>query len=492
MSSSRCRFRHPLLLVCLLSAPMPSVAAAPELSFQPHVFETQGHGSFDAEIAFLPVPRRHDQPDGPSMQLRIVRLPSRSPTARAAPIVYLAGGPGGSGVGTARGTRWPVFDAVRAEADVLLLDQRGTGLSERLEPCPHRYHFDPEKPGDAVNDLAGLRATAARCVEHWRAQGVDLDAYNTIDSAHDIEALRVALGVERLSLWGMSYGTHLAMAALRYHGEHIERVVLMGAEGPDDTIKLPLAADALLEQVSMLMPTGAQDTPFDPDLIGSIRRVLDALDQAPAQGQARRLPGSPAITIGRFDAQLAIAAALARTRTIRILPLALSAAERGDYDLIAEIVVMVRGYLGTFNAMPLATDVASGVSPARRALVVQGERAGILGRALNFPFPDLGDGLGIADLGDEFRSPLRSKVPTLFISSSLDGRTPVANAEAAISGFSQANHLILAGAGHDDDLWLSHPQIPSRIADFFAGRAVPDTTLPAAAIEFAVSMSGEL
>lgn len=495
MSASLSRFLA-LALLCSAAGNLPAAdVSVSSLQFEPYAFETSRHGTIAAEVAFFEVPRRRADPDGTTIRLRVVRLPAlhtSNGTPRPVPILYLAGGPGGSGVGAARGSRWPVFDAMRANADVLLFDQRGTGLSEPPPACPHRHTFEPTEAADPPAYLAALQSIAARCAAFWRDQGIDLDAYNTIDSAHDVEALRQALGVDRLSLWGMSYGTHLATAVLRYHGAHIERAVLMGMEGPDDTVKLPLAADRLLDRLGALVAADPGAAELDADVPGVARRVLTTLASVPVQGLVRRPFGSTVVTIGVFDAQLAIAAALGRSDSARLLPMALAAAEQGNYDVLAEFVHAVREQIGTFNAMPLAMDIASGVSPARRQQVEEAERVSLLGPALNFPLPQIGDGLDIADLGPAFRTPLRSSVPTLFISGTLDGRTPPANAEAAIAGFEYAHRLTLEGAGHDDDLWLSHPEIPTRIAAFFAGDSPADATLQAPPLTFATSVTEEI
>lgn len=473
---------HCAVFVLVLAGmlPRPSVAATP-LSFEPHDFETMRHGSFAAEVAFLDVPLRHDEPDSARTRLRVLRLPATGGDGSAAPVVYLAGGPGGSGVGTARGPRWPVFDRVRRETDVLLLDQRGTGLSERPPPCPHEHHFDDDQVLDPEPALTALRETAIRCIAHWRELGIDLDAYTTVQSAHDVELLRQALDVPRISLWGMSYGTHLALAYLRLYEDRAERVVLLGSEGPDHTVKLPLSADALLADLAQI----AAASGFE-DLAGSTRRVLEALRQEPALGRSY-LRGGRTVRIGQFDAQLALAAALGRRSTQRLLPLAVRRAEASDFDLLAELVLAVRGHLSQFQAMPLVMDVASGQSPQRRRLVETQAQQSLFGNALNFPFPELGDDLGLPDLGEDFRSPLRSSIPTLFVSGTLDGRTPLANAQELSRGFSRSAQLIVRHASHDDELWLGHPDIAERIAAFLAGTTVSDHELEVAPPDFSTS-----
>ncbi|WP_082576329.1 alpha/beta hydrolase [Lysobacter sp. Root604] len=475
-----------LAALCIaLACASPALArdAQAPLVFKPYAMETKGNGTIATEEAFLEVPRRHSQPDGPRIRLRVVRLPATGGDGRSAPVVYLAGGPGGSGFGTALGPRWPVFDRIRRETDVLLLDQRGTDFSDMPPECSHAHRFDDAQPLQREAALVALRATAVSCIAEWRNSGVDLAAYTTAESADDIESLKRAMGLKRISLWGMSYGTHLALATVRRHGPSLERVVLMGSEGPDDTIKLPLAADALLADLAVI----AKKDGFD-DLQGSARRVLETLRRQPGQGSSSK-HGGRKVTIGEYDAKLAIAIALGRRSTQRMLPLMLREAEAGDYGLLASFVLMVREELGGFRAMPLAMDVASGQSPQRRALVEAQARESMLGDALNFPFPELADGLGLVDLGEAFRAPLRSDVPVLFVSGTLDGRTPHANAQALRPGFSQGKELLVRGASHDNELWLGNAGIAESIANFLAGRPIADEVLDVPLPVFVTSKS---
>ncbi|MNK93132.1 Tripeptidyl aminopeptidase precursor [compost metagenome] len=479
------RLQAGLVAACVAFAAAAAPARAGEgvapLVFEPYALETQKHGTIAAEAAYLEVPRRHAQPDGPRMRLRVVRLRATGGDGRAAPVVYLAGGPGGSGIGTARGPRWPVFDQVRRETDVLLLDQRGAGQSEPPPACPHSHTFEDAQPLQREATLAALRDTAARCVAYWKQAGVDLGAYTTAESAGDIDGLRRALGVRKLSLWGMSYGTHLALATVRLHGEGLERVVLMGSEGPDDTLKLPMAADALLADLG----TEAAAAGFE-DLTGAVTRVLAALREHPQQARSLMHPDRQ-VMIGAYDLQLALAAMLGRRTTQQWIPFALRQAERGDYRPLADIVLFLRGELGAFGAMPLAMDVASGQSPQRRALVEQQARRSLFGDALNFPFPAMADGLGLVDLGEGFRAPLHSDVPVLFISGTLDGRTPPANADALRPGFGRSTALLVRGASHDNEMWLGNPAIAATITTFLAGGVVHDAELTLAPPVFVTS-----
>jgi pimeloyl-ACP methyl ester carboxylesterase len=95
------------------------------------------------------------------------------------------------------------------------------------------------------------------------------------------------------------------------------------------------------------------------------------------------------------------------------------------------------------------------------------EQAGsaLLGYA-TLDFEDACDGWGVPELDGSYRTAVRSKVPALFISGTLDGRTPVSNAEEVRRGFPNSAHLIVDGASHGDDLFISTPAILSAIMSF--------------------------
>jgi pimeloyl-ACP methyl ester carboxylesterase len=76
----------------------------------------------------------------------------------------------------------------------------------------------------------------------------------------------------------------------------------------------------------------------------------------------------------------------------------------------------------------------------------------------------------VEDLGDEYRSPVTSAVPVLFISGSLDFRTPPSNAEEVRQGFPNSHHLVIDGGSHDDDLILSTPVILETMLAFLRGK----------------------
>jgi pimeloyl-ACP methyl ester carboxylesterase len=206
----------------------------------PYVFRTVDDGQrVPAEFGRLQVPENRHDPNSALIELAFVRLPG---TARqpGPPLVFLAGGPGGSGIESARlPQRFSWFMALRQAGDLILLDQRGVGLSNPRLDTPIRWEWPIDRPINRASYLDACRNLSRRSIAFWQERGVDLTGYTTEESADDIDALREALGVEKVSLWGASYGSHLALATIRRHGERIHRAVIPMVEGPDHTIKLP-------------------------------------------------------------------------------------------------------------------------------------------------------------------------------------------------------------------------------------------------------------
>lgn len=434
------------------------------VSFEPTTFETRDGRTVEAEMGTFSVVENRREHKERTIELAMVRFKSTNPKP-GFPIVYLAGGPGGSGTGTARGSRFDLFMSMRQVADVIAFDQRGTGTSHTLPKCSRAWDSPMDKPATRSEMEASFREVTRFCAQEWRAKGVDLNAYNTEESADDLEDLRRALGVEKLHLWSISYGSHLAMAALRRHPESFERVILAGPEGPDHTVKLPSDSQRLLEAIDARIRQSEEFRTLFPDFLGDVRRVLERLEKQPAKID---LPGGKEMWVGKFDVQLLAAGALGSPEYQAFLPLAFQAMAAGEFGPVAEYLVGNRQ--GEVWAMSAAMDAASGISKERQKRVRKEARTTLLSDAINFPWEPLREGIEVRDLGPAFRSPLTTKVPTLIITGSLDGRTPVGNAKDLLPGFRNGIHLDIEGAGHSDPLFLSHPEIEETLIAFLQGK----------------------
>ena len=441
-------------------------------------FELENDSMVAAGQGEVFVPERRSDPESRAIPIRFLRFESRA-EAPAAPIVYLAGGPGGSGTRAARGERWAMFDRLRDVADVIILDQRGTGLSDEVPRCNSSVAFPADSATTRERYVRLHRVAAEECVNYWEREGVDLRGYTTWESAADIEAVREALGVERVNLLGISYGTHLALATLKRYPERVDRLVLASTEGLDQTVKRPALTDAYFERLQAAIDADSAAAARYPDVRDLISRVLDRVENDPPRVTVQQRDGTTfERTLGPFEMQLVSGYMLADPDRAASLLEAYSDASEGQFGFF--------GYFAdstiSFNGMALAMDLASGISPERLAAVEAEANVALLGDALNFPMPHLREFIPNLDLGEDFRAPFISDRPALFLSGTLDGRTyPEAHAEIA-AGFSNGGIVTIENAGHN--LFFNHPQVVELIADFFDGAPAESQTLVAPAPDF--------
>lgn len=463
---------------CLTAVVLLFFALACSPSAQPFetvTFEPEDAEPVAAEQGAVFVPENRGDPDSRTVPVRFLRFESRAeqPTS---PIVYLAGGPGGSGTRAARGRRWAMFDRLRDVADVIILDQRGTGLSDEVPRCNSSVAFPADSATTRERYIRLHRIAAEECLGFWEQEGVDVRGYTTRESAADIEAVRKALGAERVSLLGISYGTHLALATLKHYPERVDRLVFASVEGLDQTVKRPALTDAYVARLQAAIDADSTAARRYPDVRSLVSGVLDRAATDPPRVTVRQRDGTTFDrTLGPFEMRLISGYMISDPGRAASLLRAYADAAEGRFDFF--------GYFAdstiSFNGMALAMDLASGISPARLAAVEAEAETALLGDALNFPMPHLRDLVAGLDLGERFRAPVRSDRPALFLSGTLDGRTyPEAHAEVA-AGFSRGAIVTIENAGHN--LFFSHPDVVEHVAAFFGGAEAEARTLTAPA-----------
>jgi pimeloyl-ACP methyl ester carboxylesterase len=419
----------------------------------------------EAEQGRLRVPERRDSATGRSFEIHFIRFKSTA-TKPSYPIIYLAGGPGGSGSGSAAGDRFPVFMHLRKAADVVALDQRGVAHSTPTPVCPGRWEYPLAWPLDETKLREIIGPWLRRCAEHIR-DSVDIAAFNAKESADDIEDLRKALGAEKVSLWGISYGTHLGLAYMRKYPGRVHRAILAGVEGPDHTWKLPARVEASLRRLDSTVAADKRVGDRVGELIPRLRETVARLAAQPAVGNAvdRRTKQTHRVTVGPLDLQQAVYFAQGERESIELLLTRLADILDGRYDALAQFAYNTRTE-NTELVMALSTDCAAGATAQRQALIASQAQAAVLGDVANLALRVRCPFWPVPDLGDSMRMPFSSDAGVLAISGTLDNRTPPDNAEEVLRHFPNAHHLVIDGASHDDDLFLSHKEIRNAMLRF--------------------------
>ena len=210
-----------------IPSPMPTVVYTPRYEQALCPFDTPANIQVTCGYAIVPEDRTGDPAD--TIRLAVAVFHSTSPNPLPDPVIFLQGGPGGEAVKLSA----DAFDVLVAPfistRDYIAFDQRGTGLSEPALKCDeldkvyrHDIYGNLE---DSVRELAYQNAFLS-CSGLLKAQGVKLGAYNTVESAADLKDIVTMLGYEKVNLYGISYGTRLALVTMRNHPQIVKSAIL--------------------------------------------------------------------------------------------------------------------------------------------------------------------------------------------------------------------------------------------------------------------------
>ena len=192
-----------------------------------------------AQCATLEVPVDYQNPQGDTIELALSRVPARKASKRIGSLVVNPGGPGGSGVDYAKAADFIVGKKVRDAYDVVGFDPRGVGRSAPIDCLTDTaldafLGSDPTPDDDAEEETfaATARGFAQAC---GTTAGPLLGHVSTADAARDMDVLRAALGEEKLTYLGKSYGTYLGTTYADLFPKQVGRMVLDGVVAPDLT-----------------------------------------------------------------------------------------------------------------------------------------------------------------------------------------------------------------------------------------------------------------
>ena len=400
------------------------------------------------ECGWVAVPRDPGQPDGKTLRLWTARIQATG-TARPDPILYVNGGPG---IATVDSVLPALPDSktlpmLRAGRDVILFDQRGSGRSEE-RMCP-----ELGKQMAAVADL-GLDPAAeedrnrelfVQCRAALDAQGVDLGAYTTRATVADMEVLRKAFGAPQWNLAAVSYGTLVALDAMRVHPASVRSAILNSPYPPNSAAWAEQATSTSEAYRAIGRACSAQPAcarKFG-DVSAKLEETLARLDRAPVMDGERKITG-------RLFAS-ALWPVAVQSALLKYVPLAIDRAHAGDAEAIKGLVrEFASGNAFGENSRALGLAIACQEGGRTREAYA---RARALYPALVSAAPDDAfDRLcaayrpGFADAS--FFAPVASRIPTLMYAGGLDPAVPVVDAYHALRFLENATVVEVPDAAH--------------------------------------------
>jgi pimeloyl-ACP methyl ester carboxylesterase len=422
----------------------------------------------EPECGYVVVAENSDRTDSSDIKLGFLRLPARKADAKE-PLFMLAGGPGDTFI---KPDTLLLFSAaflgpILEERDVVFLDQRGAPNAVPNLDCPQAYGVNwsaYEQEFDEAQTLEVGREALAACVADARASGVDLDQYNSVRIAADVDAARQALGYGRIVYYGASYGAQLGQHVMRDFPGSLTSVVLDGANSLSrkswveervrdaDVATQKLAAlceadarcgdaydvRAMIDQAMALFDEGPIETTFQ-DTDGTERDLM-----VTEADLASTIFGFQTGQIGIRSLPAVLAAILADGRTSAGAILG----EMKGAELMAS-----RGAAPEGGAMLMHMAVVCSDDPVTSAadMIVEPDAsayARAYGQAVLEEYIELCRAVGVVPLPDETDIDVTADIPTLVLAGDLDARTPAIRSLLVAETLPRASFVLFPEGTH--------------------------------------------
>jgi len=237
------------------------------------------------ECATMSVPLTYDEPDGESIDVKLIRLPAGNPDERLGSLVLNPGGPGGSGIEYARAARVVVTGDLLDHYDIVGFDPRGVADSTPIECLTDRQldrflNVDPNPETD--EDVAATVSVSKRFGPRCKTNSPDLAPnIGTPFVARDLDILRSLVGDEKLNYLGKSYGTFIGATYAELFPSRVGKLVLDGAVDPALTNAEVSKGQAIGFEKALLRFTewcaGEKDCPTGDDPQAGVQKIADLL-----------------------------------------------------------------------------------------------------------------------------------------------------------------------------------------------------------------------
>ena len=386
----------------------------------------------------VPVSLDYTKANGAKLALHVTVAPAFRESALRDPLFVLAGGPGEAGSDVLP-LLANAFRRTRATRDIVFIDQRGTGLSGKLD-CE-------TKPAQQAMTEDQLEAEIGACIAGRR---VDYAAYTTANAARDIEQVRLALGYGKINVWGGSYGTRLGQAYARAFPGQLRALVLDGVAAPDQVI--PAGGRDSQAALEALFRQCASD-PSCQRAFPAVRAEFASLTAKIAAGKVKVDIADPR-TAEPMQLTMTSARFLGTVHSIlyspsdsRRLPFLIHSAAQGRWEpFVARRNVAADFSANGSNALVLHLAVICAEDFPRLTPALRAEDSSPLTAPMLARLPSLCGAMKVPPV--PLAAPATIAAPVLMLSGALDPVTPPRRAEAARKTMANAQHLVVANAGH--------------------------------------------
>jgi pimeloyl-ACP methyl ester carboxylesterase len=446
-----------LLILVLLFPPAAELFAAPRFIKSECPFPDPDKRLEGVECGYVSVPENRANPNSRTLRLAVVILRSLSLTPEPDPLVFLTGGPGQRSIHhTERRTHSDFWKPFREKRDLVFFDQRGTGYSDP-KFCKDLYSaFTASFRGLSPQELREFQVQSFQdCKRRMQEQGIDFSAYNSRTSAEDLEDIRVALGFDRWNVFGVSYGTRLALTAMRDTPGGIRSVILDSLDPPNARILVdaPARLDRSLNLLFEQCETDKECAQKYPDLRAQFYGLIKNLEANPMVVSGldpNRFKGGQLILDGTMLVE-GVFRGFYDYRFIPLMPAFIAEIKKRNVDLLRAVADAL---------VPEPEEISIGLqySVDCYELAPFNPRSEISAQQARFPhikeWNQIVNDHVICDVWHDERAgakegeAVHSQVPTLLLSGEFDPITPPSYGRLAATTLTNSTFVEIPGAGH--------------------------------------------
>ncbi len=390
----------------------------------------------------LSVPEDYQKPNGVKILINFAVIPAIDASEKKEPFMFLAGGPGQAAVELAAGLR-RAFTEVRKTRDLILVDQRGTGNSHPLQCEDTKQQniyqivpedFDANEVKECLAQLTG-----------------DLSQYNSENAIRDFDAVRIALGHDKINIYGGSYGTRAALVYMRMFPDSL-RAVVLDSVGP---VEVPIGLFGLSSARSyeLLLENCKKDKNCNaayPELAQEFKQVVQDLEQSAVTLEIPhpRLGEKTTFVVSKSKFISTILMQLYSMETRTLVPLIIHQASIGNFAPLAGLISQTDGdqsiYLG-LNLNIVCNEDMPKISAAMSEIDANNSFGGSLSlESLQTACPLWPQ----YSVDPSFYQPVTANIPTLILSGNLDPVTPPSNGEKSAATIPNSHHIVVENAAH--------------------------------------------
>jgi Predicted hydrolases or acyltransferases (alpha/beta hydrolase superfamily) len=423
----------------------------------------------NARCGYLVVPESRKIKNDKTVRLPIVILKSESPNPQPDPILRTFGGPGASSMNLVRSRPSSPWLKNR---DLIIFEQRGTKYSQPALNCPEVGETNAasaKQKLDAKLARAKEIQAAKACYNRLTNQGINLSAYNSAESAADIEDLRRVLKLEKINLWGLSYSTRLMLEVMRDYPNGIRSVVLESTMPPEINYD-EVGVDGIVRVFNVLFANCKADADCAkayPNLENEFYESVARLNKKPIVVDVKDSKTGETVNLGGNDFVTWLVDYLFSDRAASIVevPLVIHNLFQGNYNTFKKYAGEKTGSAGTGLGMRYSVW-CSEEFPFENMRKIKAQSS-LYPRLNGYEVMALPDICGIWKVQPAKtieNKPVRSDIPTLVLTAEYDAYTPPAWGQGVAKNLKNSFLFEVPWTGHGPA--FSVPCLADMIVEF--------------------------